>query len=186
MVLTLFNENLAKYFLMSLEQSQPELIALAKRLGESLLANNYLLATAESCTGGGLAYAITAVPGSSSWFDRTVVSYSNDAKKDLLGVSQATLDSEGAVSTVTAIEMAEGLLERSPADITVAITGIAGPDGGTPDKPVGTVCFAWSLRHGKTSSSCVRFEGDRDKVRSLAILMAMQGLLDMLEQGRSD
>lgn len=106
MVLTLFNENLAKYFLMSLEQSQPELIALAKRLGESLLANNYLLATAESCTGGGLAYAITAVPGSSSWFDRTVVSYSNDAKKDLLGVSQATLDSEGAVPLEPACQRA--------------------------------------------------------------------------------
>ncbi len=167
---------------MSEQSIYPEAATLAKQLGEVLLAKGYLIATAESCTGGGLAYAITAIPGSSTWFDRTVVTYSNEAKKDLLGVSQATLDNEGAVSVATAIEMAEGLLARSKVDITVAITGIAGPEGGTEEKPVGTVCFAWSLRNGNTLSSSVKFDGDRQQVRHLSILMAIQGLLEILEK----
>ena len=153
---------------------------MAGQLGEALLRHRLRLATAESCTGGGLAYAITAVPGSSQWFERGFITYSDEAKQEMLSVPHDTLVKYGAVSESTAASMAIGALVHTPADVAVAITGIAGPDGGTPDKPVGTVCFGWSRRGGQTRTARVVFEGDRARVREQSILTALQGLLDLL------
>ncbi|OGT30226.1 MAG: hypothetical protein A3E87_00610 [Gammaproteobacteria bacterium RIFCSPHIGHO2_12_FULL_35_23] len=121
-----------------------EIIKFAEEAGRKLLASKQMLVTAESCTGGGVAYAITSIAGSSAWFDRGLVTYSNIAKEELLNVSSATLITEGAVSKQTAIEMALGALENNYATVSLSITGIAGPGGGTPSKPVGTVWFAWA------------------------------------------
>jgi nicotinamide-nucleotide amidase len=153
---------------------------MAERLGRTLHRARLRLATAESCTGGGLAYAITAIPGSSEWFERGFVTYTNDAKQEMLSVPQDTLVKHGAVSEETAASMAIGALVHTPADVSVSITGIAGPDGGTKEKPVGTVCLGWARRGGQTRTARVVFEGDRARVREQSILMAMQGLLDML------
>jgi len=140
-----------------------------------------MLVTAESCTGGGLAYLLTSIPGSSTWYERGFITYSNDSKRELLNVPDDTLHSYGAVSEQTAAAMATGAIENSHAAVSVAITGIAGPDGGTPDKPVGTVCLAWCIRNGETRTTRVVFDGDRRMIRDQAILMALQGLLDILE-----
>ncbi len=154
---------------------------MTEQLGRLLLMHNLMLATAESCTGGGLAEMITQVPGSSTWFERGFVSYSNNAKQEMLEVDQDTLNKHGAVSDQTACAMAEGALTHSQAQVSVAITGIAGPDGGTEEKPVGTVCLAWQ-RDGQSAQSVrVLFEGDRQQVRQQACLMALQGLIDLLE-----
>ena len=150
---------------------------LAAEVGAMLKADAKILATAESCTGGGIAEAITRIPGSSAWFDRAFITYSNEAKIDMLGVNKATLDSVGAVSEAVAREMAEGALARSSADIAVAVTGIAGPDGGTPDKPVGTVWFAWAYKNKPTISACCVFSGDRSAVRHKTIIHALTKLL---------
>lgn len=154
---------------------------LSERLGKLLLEQNLKLITAESCTGGGLAEIITRIPGSSNWFERGFVTYSNDAKQELLGVPFDILDSYGAVSEETAVAMAEGALDNSHGDISVSITGIAGPDGGTDDKPVGTVCLAWSRRNVNTYATKIVFKGDRMQVREQACMMALQGLLDFVE-----
>ena len=154
---------------------------LATRLGELLLRSEMKLVSAESCTGGGLAHAVTAVPGSSRWFDRGFVTYSNDAKRELLGVGRATLQDYGAVSEQTAVAMAVGALHQGHGDISVAITGIAGPDGGSAEKPVGTVCVAWALGSGATRSAQVLLPGDRDAIRDQSVALALQGLLDMVE-----
>ena len=156
---------------------------LAERLGQALLASRQMLVTAESCTGGGIAWLITSIPGSSQWFERSMVAYANAAKQELLGVSHDVLSTYGAVSEQTALAMAQGALANSHADIGVAVTGIAGPDGGTENKPVGTVCFAWSRREGVSRSARVVLAGDRQQVREQAVLMAVQGLLDMVESG---
>lgn len=128
----------------------PAVLASAVRLGRALESDGALIACAESCTGGLIAAALTEIGGSSRWFDRGFVTYSNEAKQDLLGVSQQSLQRFGAVSEPVAREMAQGALRRSRARIALAVTGIAGPGGGSPDKPVGTVCFAWALR-GETA-----------------------------------
>ena len=154
---------------------------LAEQLGKLLFDHELLLVTAESCTGGGLAEIITRIPGSSNWFERGFVTYSNAAKQELLGVSPGILDQFGAVSQETATAMAEGALASSHAQISVAITGIAGPDGGTEDKPVGTVCFAWLRACSDPVVTQTVFQGDRTKVRHQACLMAIQGLLDIIE-----
>jgi len=130
------------------------LTTLATELGALLKAHGYMLALAESCTGGMVAEVITSVAGSSAWFDRGFVTYSNQAKIDMLGVSEQTLENLGAVSEQVAVEMAFGALKHSQAHIAGSITGIAGPDGGTADKPVGTVCFAWA----ETNKPIVRCE----------------------------
>lgn len=161
----------------------PLMLEMAERLGHALLQHRLRLATAESCTGGGLAYAITAVPGSSQWFERGFITYSNDAKEEMLSVPDDVLAKHGAVSEQTAASMAIGALVHTPADVAVSITGIAGPDGGTKEKPVGTVCFGWSRRGGNTRTAKVLFEGDRVRVREQSILTALQGLLDMLGGG---
>jgi len=150
---------------------------LAARLGHALEARGWKVATAESCTGGLVAGAITAIAGSSTWFDRGFVTYSNDAKVELLGVTMATLAAAGAVSEATAREMAAGALAASRADLVVAVTGIAGPSGGTPDKPVGLVCFAWARRGGAAEARTARFAGDRAEVREAAVVAALEGLL---------
>ena len=161
--------------------SATSLTYLLERLAERLLANNMLVVTAESCTGGGIAKAMTDLPGSSRWFERGYVTYSNASKQELLDVSTETLQLYGAVSEQAAIEMAEGALVGSHAQISVAVTGIAGPDGGTEHKPVGTVCFAWSRGAAATACASIIFSGDRVAVREQAILMAIQGLLDLVE-----
>lgn len=147
---------------------------LAQRLGE----RGWLLATAESCTGGWVAKCCTDLPGSSGWFDRGFVTYSNAAKQAQLGVSAETLRRHGAVSRATVEAMARGALAHSGADISVAISGIAGPGGGSDDKPVGTVWIAWAIRDKPPQSRCFHFGGDRDDVRRQAVLSALSGLIE--------
>jgi nicotinamide-nucleotide amidase len=152
-------------------------LALATELGETLATRDLTLASAESCTGGLLAAAITDVAGSSGWFDRGFVTYSNEAKIALLGVREETIAAHGAVSEATAREMASGALARGGADIAVAITGVAGPTGGTAAKPVGMVCFAWARRGGNVETATRHFPGDRAAVRGAATIAALEGLL---------
>lgn len=154
-----------------------ELEALAERLGNQLLQRGERLATAESCTGGWVAQSVTAIAGSSAWFDRGFVTYSNEAKTDLLGVPAETLGAHGAVSEATARAMALGALKRSRADWALAITGIAGPTGGSPDKPVGMVCFAWAQRDGACEALTCQFAGDRAGIREQAVRLALSGAL---------
>jgi nicotinamide-nucleotide amidase len=154
-----------------------DLIVLSEQVGAALREHSLTLATAESCTGGWAAQVITHTAGSSAWFDRGFVTYSNDAKMEMLGVSAGILATYGAVSLQTAAEMATGALTKSTALISLAITGIAGPTGGSPDKPVGTVCFAWSLRGQNTDSERCRFAGDRENIRRQAVIHALEGLL---------
>jgi nicotinamide-nucleotide amidase len=152
---------------------------LAIELGQQLTRRGMMLATAESCTGGQASGLVTSVAGSSGWFDRGFVTYSNAAKQDLLGVQAATLDTYGAVSEETAVEMARGAVGNSLANVALSITGIAGPDGGTDDKPVGTVCFGWII--GGTSASATRhFPGDRTRIREQSTDYALRGLLERL------
>ena len=153
---------------------------LARELGDTLLARGEWLTAAESCTGGWLAQSVTAIAGSSAWFDRGFVTYSNAAKVDMLGVPETTLERHGAVSEATARAMAQGALSHSRADWAVAITGIAGPSGGSPDKPVGTVCFAWAARAGGCEAQTRCFAGDRAGVRAQAVQHALSGLLERL------
>ena len=154
--------------------------ALAARLGALALARGAVLATAESCTGGLVAGAITEVAGSSAWFDRGFVTYSNAAKTALLGVPAAVIARDGAVSEATAGAMAAGALAASDATLAVAVTGIAGPSGGTPAKPVGTVCFAWAERGGAVEATTRRFRGDRAAVRRQSVAAALAGLVHRL------
>jgi nicotinamide-nucleotide amidase len=156
-----------------------DLYALAERLGGALLARRQRVATAESCTGGLVAGAITAVAGSSAWFERGFVTYTNEAKTELLGVPAATLATFGAVSVQTAEVMALGALAASRAQWALAVTGVAGPGGGSPEKPVGTVCFAWSGPFGARSERR-QLGGDRAAVREESVRIALAGLLDCL------
>ncbi|HEY8250076.1 MAG TPA: CinA family protein [Burkholderiales bacterium] len=149
---------------------------LAKRLGQRLKAQGEKLVTAESCTGGWVAQVVTSVAGSSDWFERGFVTYSNDAKQELLGVRPSTLETHGAVSEQTAREMAQGALARSKGSIALAVTGVAGPGGGSREKPVGMVCFAWA--YGKDlESETRRFPGDRESVRRQSVIHALEGVL---------
>lgn len=158
--------------------TDPELDVLARRVGEALAARGLWLATAESCTGGWIAEAVTAIAGSSGWFDRGFVTYSNAAKADMLGVRGDTLDTHGAVSEATVDEMATGVLARSRADLAVAVSGVAGPGGGSAAKPVGTVCLAWARRGAPTTTTTVHLAGDRATVRRQTVLLALQGVLE--------
>lgn len=155
-----------------------ELFVLAEKLGRSLLAQGKTIALAESCTGGLLAATLTDVAGSSAWFDRGFVTYSNQAKMDLLAVEPETLQQYGAVSAETAKQMAAGVLAHSRADVAIAVTGIAGPGGGTVDKPVGTVFIAWQWRYQEPFVACHLFPGDRQQVRRQTVLSGLRGLLD--------
>lgn len=153
------------------------LAALVERLAAALTARGWLMATAESCTGGWIAKCCTDRAGSSDWFESGVVSYSNRAKQDLLGVSGATLARAGAVSREAALEMAEGVQRRTGTQAAVAVTGIAGPDGGSADKPVGTVWFGWALAGRSAEAERLVFAGDREAVRRQTVAHALQGLL---------
>ena len=162
---------------------------LAAELGRGLLDNSMVLATAESCTAGGVAYAVTMQSGSSAWFDRGFVTYSNESKVQQLGVSPAYLRDFGAVSEPVARQMALGALTHGAAQIGVAVTGIAGPDGGTTEKPVGTVCFGWAIRRDPAAAPWVQtatrhFEGGRAAVRTQAIITALEETVSLLRQRR--
>ena len=152
---------------------------LAQTLGNKLLANGWQISCAESCTGGGVGYAITGVPGSSAWFKKGFITYSNDAKHDLLGVTEDTLTQHGAVSAATVEEMAAGAAMQANAEVAIAISGIAGPDGGTPDKPVGTVWFGFYI-NGHKFSQKQQINGDRQTVRIKAIEFALSNTLKLL------
>ncbi len=153
-----------------------ELFELAEQVGHILKVRRKTIATAESCTGGGIAQAITEVPGSSAWFDRGFVTYSNAAKVQMLGVNPQTLEHYGAVSAETAVEMAAGALARSDADVAVAVTGIAGPDGETPDKPIGTVFIAWVHKNGEAKTVKKKFAGNRRQIREQTVKSALEGI----------
>ncbi|MGE5241042.1 MAG: CinA family protein [Bacteroidota bacterium] len=157
---------------------EPE--TLARAVGHELKKQGLMLATAESCTGGWMAQIVTSVSGSSEWFERGFVTYTNISKREMLGVKTTILSRHGAVSEPTARAMAEGALANSHAQVAVAITGIAGPSGGTPEKPVGTVCFAWAGRKRDTVSAKHQFSGDREGIRRQAVVTALQGLLDFI------
>ena len=157
-----------------------DLNILAQEVGRTLKKHGLMLATAESCTGGWAAQMITSVAGSSEWFERGFVSYTNLAKREMLGVKTTILSRFSAVSEQTARAMAEGALLNSHAQVALAITGIAGPSGGTPEKPVGTVCFAWAGKKRDSNSAKHVFTGDREAVRRQAVVTALQGLLEFI------
>ena len=153
---------------------------LAAQVGGLLKAHGLKLATAESCTGGGVAQAITDVAGSSAWFERGFVTYSNLAKQQMLGVSEATLIQHGAVSEAVVREMVAGALANSAAQVALAVSGIAGPEGGTPDKPVGMVWFAWGIKNGATHAQRHQINGNRAEVRAQSAHIALQGVIDLV------
>jgi len=157
-----------------------DLTKLAKRLREHASVTGAVIATAESCTGGWVAKMLTDIAGSSAWFDRGFVTYTNESKQEMLGVQAATLEAYGAVSEQAVCEMAQGVLNNSGASISVAVSGIAGPDGAMPGKPVGTVCFAWAQRGGDVQSCREQFSGDRDQVRREAVACALKGILGLV------
>ncbi|NSL56150.1 CinA family protein [Uliginosibacterium aquaticum] len=156
-----------------------EIRTLAEQIGAALQAQRWQLATAESCTGGLVSAAVTEIAGSSGWFDRGFVTYSNEAKVEMLGVSPLTLHAHGAVSEATVREMLAGALAKSVAHVVLAISGIAGPAGGTAEKPVGTVCFGWQRRGYPAQCLTLLLPGDRAAVRDAAVKQALRGLLDL-------
>ena len=160
--------------------SDEELHQLARELGEKLHARGWMLATAESCTGGWVGQLLTSLPGSSQWFERGFITYANAAKIEMLGVPADLIDTHGAVSEATASAMATGALAHSHAQATLAISGIAGPGGGTPRKPVGLVCYGWALADGTVMSSTCRLDGDREEIRSRAVAAALRGLIELI------
>ena len=162
----------------SLSAGDDELQALAQAVAGCLLARGQSMVAAESCTGGWIAKVLTDVPGSSAWFECGVVAYSYEAKEALLGVRPQTLEHSGAVSQETAIEMVSGALARYGASVAVAVTGVAGPSGGTPDKPVGTVWIGWKRRGGYARAELFHFDGDRDAVRRQTVAAALAGIAE--------
>lgn len=156
------------------------LYQLAEKTGEVLRARRLMLATAESCTGGWVGEVVTSIPGSSHWFERGFITYTNIAKQEMLGVLPETLENHGAVSEQTVREMAVGALKNSHAQVALAISGIAGPGGATPFKPVGTVCLAWVMAGGEVRSEMRQFSGDRQDVRRQAVEAALRGVLEIL------
>ena len=160
--------------------AEDELQQLATQLGDKLLARGWMVATAESCTGGWVGQLLTSLAGSSAWYERGFITYSNAAKTEMLGVPTDTLEIHGAVSEETACAMATGALTHSHAQASLAITGIAGPGGGTPQKPVGMVCYGWAFTDGTVISSNCRLSGDREEIRSRAVAAALRGLIDLI------
>jgi nicotinamide-nucleotide amidase len=158
------------------------LYELAERVGAALKAQALMIATAESCTGGWVAEAITAVPGSSEWFERGYVTYTYISKREMLGVDGETIGTHGAVSEPVVREMVTGALERSHAQVAVAVSGVAGPTGGTPEKPVGTVCFAWGIAGQPVRVETQCFSGTREDVRRQSVAHALSGVLALLSK----
>lgn len=167
---------------MAIELNQETLEKLAAEVGARLQKKGQFLVTAESCTGGWVGQSLTAIAGSSAWYDGGFITYSNTAKMQLLGVEESLLQKHGAVSEATACAMAQGALIRSRGDWSLAITGIAGPTGGSRKKPVGTVCFAWAERHGDCLAETCHFDGDRQAVRLQAAHHALEGILKRMMQ----
>lgn len=165
---------------MNVDVSDAALRTLAEQVGRNAQANHQTLVTAESCTGGWIAKTLTDIAGSSSWFECGMAAYSYEAKQALLGVRPQTLEEHGAVSRDTVIEMVSGALVHSGATVGVAVTGIAGPGGGTDDKPVGTVWIAWKKRGGYPTAVVFHFDGDREAVRRQTVAAALHGLLDLM------
>ena len=161
--------------------SDEALHARAQTLADLLTQRREMLVAAESCTGGWIAKALTDLPGSSAWFECGVVAYSYEAKEALLGVNPHTLEEHGAVSQETVIEMVSGALARFGATVAVAVTGIAGPSGGTPGKPVGMVWIAWKRRGGYAHAEVFQFDGDREAVRRQTVARALEGVQEILE-----
>ena len=160
-----------------------KLESLATATGDWLLNHGWKLAAAESCTGGWISAAITTVAGSSAWFDRGFVTYSNEAKQEMLGVTAATLEQHGAVSEAVMREMVAGTFRHSHADLALAVSGVAGPGGGSPAKPVGTVCFAWGRRGDEIVVETRLFPGDREAVRRQTVEHALTQLVVHIEGG---
>ena len=160
--------------------SDEELYQLAVELADRLRARGWMLATAESCTGGWVGQLLTSLPGSSEWYERGFITYANAAKVEMLGVSEGTLATHGAVSEQTAGAMAAGALKHSHAQAALAISGIAGPGGGTQQKPVGLVCYGWALVDGTVMSSTCRLDGNREEIRSRAVAAALRGLIELI------
>lgn len=160
---------------------QTTVLEMAAQLGASLIAKNWTISCAESCTGGGIGYAITSTSGSSGWFNQGYITYSNEAKQSLVGVREQTLRDWGAVSEQTVAEMAAGAAEKAGADVGVAVSGIAGPDGGTDEKPVGTVWFGFFV-DGLLVTDIQVFSGDRHSVREQTIHHSLKKLLQLIEQ----
>ncbi len=158
-----------------------QLQELAQKLGSRLARHGLVMTTAESCTGGWIAKVMTDIPGSSGCFDRSFITYSNASKQEMLGVKASTLQAFGAVSEQTVREMVAGALERSGASIAVAVSGIAGPGGGTAEKPVGTICLAWGREGREIVSARERLKGDREQVRRQAVAQALEGLLRLID-----
>ena len=162
-----------------------QLYDLAAAVGRALKARGWMLVTAESCTGGWVSEAVTMVPGSSEWFERGFVTYTNVAKQEMLGVSTATLAASGAVSEATVREMVSGALAHSHAHVALAVSGVAGPSGGTPAKPVGMVCLAWGVRAGDVQAVTRHFPGDREAVRRRSVIEALEGVLGIVRNGQA-
>ena len=157
-------------------------MTVAERVAQRLKTRRGMIVTAESCTGGWVAQELTAIAGSSAWFDRGFVTYSNEAKQEMLGVSAETLKEHGAVSEETAREMAQGALARSRGTVALAITGIAGPTGGTPQKPIGTVCFAWATKDRPVRAETKHFPGDREAVRRQSVDYSLARVMELLDE----
>jgi nicotinamide-nucleotide amidase len=157
-----------------------DIYSLSELLGKQLHARDWRVATAESCTGGGIAAAITSIAGSSAWFEYGIVSYADEAKKKLLHVDAKDLEKHGAVSEVVVVQMAKGMLAVSGADIAVAVSGIAGPSGGSTEKPVGSVWLAWALADGRISTQYFCFDGQRYDIQRQAIAQGLRGLIRWL------
>ena len=153
---------------------------LATQVGTALKAHGLMLTTAESCTGGGVASALTDIGGSSAWFERGFITYSNSAKQEMLGVSPESLLRYGAVSEAVVREMVAGALQRSKSQMALAVSGVAGPDGGSAEKPVGTVWFAWGIKGGQCVAQLHRLSGSRAEIRAHAVRIALQGVLELL------
>ncbi|MDB5971554.1 MAG: CinA family protein [Hydrocarboniphaga sp.] len=154
--------------------------SIVQRIADALIRRDQRLASAESCTGGLVAKLLTDRPGSSAWFERGLITYTNQAKQDLLGVAPAIFRDHGAVSGECVAAMAQGLLERAPVDWALSVSGVAGPGGGSADKPVGTVWLGWAQRGDAASTQRFQFDGDREAVRAAAALQALSGLLQRL------
>jgi len=157
------------------------LFDLAVQVGQALKAKGWMLVTAESCTGGWVGEAVTMVSGSSEWFERGFITYTNVAKQEMLGVKAATLEAYGAVSEPTVLEMVAGALANSHGHVAVAVSGVAGPTGGTPAKPVGTVCLAWGVSGAEPTAVTRQYAGDREAVRRQSVVEVLQGVLKLAQ-----
>lgn len=153
---------------------------LTKELGVILIQRGLMLVTAESCTGGWIGQTVTSIPGSSKWYERGFITYSNNSKSEVLGVRHRSLEEFGAVSEQIAAEMAAGAISSSHAQLSIAVTGIAGPGGATEDKPVGMICHSWAIKNGLARTAVCFLEGDRESIRKQAVAIALQGAIDLL------